>query len=227
MKNKVLAVEFPAPCGQKCEMCRTPDNASGDPDRVLETFWDAFDAKRPGEVFIVSSGETGAARDFQATVSSLIERGIPVSVACAAPISIVPGLSRADVSATRHTHDASVLAIKKATELGIPTTISLVDDGVEDIPARVALFVRMFPEIRGYLVRAQQQVGRATAAHGKTNFTVFPPQMPMGYWPPPAYVELAEFADPRFELTCVDRWGRIVPYVGNHVPYVPDEPVAV
>lgn len=215
--NTIIAVEFPASCGQKCPMCRTPDNAVGDHRKVAEIFWRTVSERPPREVYLVSSGETGAAKDFDKTVSELLGRGIAVSVACAAPVSVVAGLTRVEVSATLHTIASSYRAIEKAIGLGIPVTVSLVDDGAEDMEKSTDALREAFPEIRGCLVRAQQRVGRAREARGESRCTRFS-DAPMGIWPVWAYVELAQFAKPDIELTCFDRWGRSVPYVGGYVP---------
>ena len=215
----VIAVELPAPCSQKCHFCRSGQNADGDRAAIDRLFWELVDSEPPDEVYVVSSGETGSADGYADFVARLKGRNIFVAAAGAAPVSVIEGLDRIDISATSQTHGASMRALEKARQLGIPFTVSLVDDGVEKIDERLEFLGGRFPESRGYVVRAQQGAGRASEARGetrakRTDLGI----LEMGTWPVPAYVELAGFRDSRtLCLRCVDRWGRLVPFVGGFV----------
>jgi hypothetical protein len=168
------------------------------------------------EVHLVANGEPGRSKDFKNIISMLFKRGIPVSVACVNEISVEPELGRAEVSATRTTIERSRKAILKALKLNIPTTITLIDDGSEDMDKRVEELHGEFPGLAGYLIRALQAEGLSQISHGTTRSGRFSPEIPMGIFPVDAYYEARGFSGDHKTIR-INCWGQEVPFLGGYV----------
>lgn len=157
--SKVVVLELPASCDKHCKICATPLHGIGNPDAVRNALNMILDSEGTPvkEIHLVSNGETGRGRDFQTIIADATTRSIPVSVACADPVSVVPGLVRVEVSATLFTIKSSHEAILKALKLNLPVIVTLIDDGKTDIKKRLEKLRTEFDgRLAGYLIRALQ-----------------------------------------------------------------------
>lgn len=214
-----LVLELSAPCGEHCEGCRYSEHGIGNPDAVRDALARVLDSQGPSvkEIHLVANGEPGRSKDFKRIVSEAVKRGFPLSIACVNEISVEPeGFIRVEVSATRTTIERSRKAIQKALNFNIPTTITLIDDGSEDMDKRVEELHEEFPGLAGFFIRALQPEGLSQKRYGTTRSGLFRPEIPMGIFPMDAYYEARDFSG-NHKTIRINCWGQEVPFLGGYV----------
>ena len=206
-RAKVLAVQLPAPCPLACDFCRTPRHAEGNVDAVFERV--VAELPRYEELYLTSNGETGLSTIFKKLVDASQNLGIKVSVLCATERSVVPGLSRVEVSLNEYTRPLALRAIEKARSLDIPVVVSMVDDGKSD--AIDLESVAKANGADGVMMRALRMEGRSGNERGSTRI-YRKPGSEMGFFPVPAYAELVGHGE---TPVCVDHFGCVVSLLGS------------
>lgn len=212
-RAKVLAVQLPAPCPLSCDFCRTPNHAEGDSNAVFEKV--VAELPRYEELYLTSNGETGLSPIFQKLIDVAHGLGVKVSVLCATPISVVPGLCRVEISLNQNTHNVAHDAIKKAKTLGIRFVVSVIENQKFPLdPETVAYEVGA----DGVLIRPLQKEGRYRYDHkggGKEGGEARVWQRPgseLGSFPVSAYAELVGYGE---TPVCIDHFGHAVPLLGS------------
>jgi organic radical activating enzyme len=208
-KPIILAVQLPAPCPVTCSFCRTPHHNEGNMDQVMQSVKKTIKSHDVREVYLTSNGETGLANNYLKIVSDLLKQGIPVAVLCATKASVIPGLSRVEISYNSFTKKSAEQAIKKAKELNIPFTLSFIDDGTQSFSA---ITVSKNFNANGYLIRPLQKEGRSTSQHTavatyETDTTV------SKTFPVRAYKELTHLQGS--DVICINHYGQQVAFLGN------------
>lgn len=215
-----IAVELPASCDKHCTFCRFDQHGVGNPDAVKAAVKKILDEKDQWvkQIYIVSNGEPGnAGQLFTDIIADGNTRGIPVAVACADPVSVVPGLVRVEVSATLFTMKSSREAILKALGLDIPVIVTLIDDGKTDIIKRLEKLQTEFSgKLAGHLIRALQAEWRSKTTCGTTSFELYDPKRPIGIFPVSAYQELCDFPG-EHQTVCINAHGQEVPFLGGYI----------
>lgn len=205
---KILAVQLPANCYFDCWNCRLPDHGEGDIGKVTDAI--NLNSNKVDEVYLTSNGETGLFPGFKDLVSNLIAQNKKVSVLCASQCSVVPGLTRVEISFRSFMKEVALCAIKKAQMLNIPIALSFIDDGKTDlVPEVIALNMN----VDAMLVRALQPEGRSSESHGTTRYQIFS-KKDIGIFPLPAYREIPSNGH---EIICIDHFGKLVPYLGGSI----------
>ncbi|MEI6022309.1 MAG: radical SAM protein [bacterium] len=205
-KQKILAVQLPAPCPLGCSFCRTPKHNEGDSEKVIATVLKELPSC--DEVYLTSNGETGLFVGFDELLEKIFNLGKRVSVLCATKASVRSGLTRVEISLNKFTNDMAKNAIQKAKDLNIPIVISVVDDGstVIDLPKLLTEY-----GVDGVLVRALQNEGRSTSSAGVTRY-LKTNDSSIGICPIPAYREIPK--NDTIDTFCIDHFGNHVPYLG-------------
>ncbi len=204
--RKVLSVQVPASCPLRCCFCRTPDHSQGDPAQVLATV--QRDLLNFDEVYLTSTGETGLSPIFEDLVKMVLASDRRLSVLCATKVSVVPGLSRVEISMNPYTEPLALEAIKEARHFQIPIVISMVDEDSDPINESE---VASFYGVDGVLVRALQAEGRSQRTNGVTRWFTRPGAT-LGHFPVAAYREFTGVGG--VETTCVNHEGKIVSFLG-------------
>lgn len=204
--DQVLAVQLPAPCPLSCDFCRTPNHAEGDSNAVFEKV--VAELPQYEELYLTSNGETGFSPVFKKLVNAAQNLGVKVSVLCATPVSVVPGLCRVEISVNQHTYSVAHAAIKKAKALGIPFVVSVIED--QKFPLDFETAADMVGA-DGVLIRALQKEGRSDHEGGKTRVWQRPGSK-LGFFPVSAYSELVGYGE---TPVCIDHFGHAVPLLGS------------
>ncbi|GEM_PF-2627108 len=203
---KVLSVEVPAPCPLACAFCRTPDHDQGDAGRVMQATRENLSGY--DEVYVTSNGEPGLSSIFPELISAVHRGGMGLSVLCATAKSVVPGLSRAEISVNQYTEPLALRAIEKAHRLDVPVIVSMVDTGETDIDLEA---VARKHGAEGVLVRGLRAEGRSHQTGGATR-TYTRPGANVGLFPVEAYAEVIGHG---YATTCINREGAIVALLGG------------
>lgn len=219
----VIAVELPASCDKRCDFCRFDKHGAGNPDAVKAAVKKILDENGQWvkQIYIVSNGEPGnAGQLFTDIIGEGTTRGIPVVVACADQVSVVPvvpKLAHVEVSCTLFTIASSRKAIHKALGLDIPVIVTLIDDGRTKIHKRLTDLRKEFDDkLAGCLIRALQPEGKSLKSFGTTSWELFNPEIPIGIFPVPAYQELRDFPGGH-KTVCINSHGQQVQFLGGYV----------
>jgi len=207
-----LAVELPADCPLKCAFCRTEEH-SGNPQAVLDTLRTHVGQNGYSEIYLTSTGETGLSPIFKEVVGMANSAGMGVAVLCATAGSVIPGLTRVEVSLNPYTSVLAKEAIAKAKELGIPVVISMIDEGIEEIDLET---IAAQYGADGVIVRALQPEGASDRGAGTTRIYQRP-RSSLGNFPATAYAELEAFRPSSPLITCIGPNGTFVPFLGGYV----------
>lgn len=205
---KTLAVQLPAPCPLNCAFCRTPEHRVGNSVAVCSRVFESLGGV--SEVYLTSNGETGLFPGYRELVAKLT-RKTRVAILGATDRSVVPGISRAEISVNRYTEPLAVRAIAKANGMGIPVVASLVDDGDEgfDLSDLPGMADRL--GVDAVLVRALQAEGRSARSGGISRSYVRDGTR-LGNFPVACYKELEGMGGP---VESINHNGNIVPFLGG------------
>lgn len=223
MKN--FAIQIAGGCPFKCDWCstgrenanpsstskvsRATENNLGLLDLIIENQISSTD-----HVHITGTGEPGVSQPFHDIASKLVSKGVKVSVCCASPKSIIPGLHRVDISCNQFT--AWEPAIKKAKELNIPVIATVVNaDGSYNNtqPEEIAKKYNA----NGALIRGLRSVGLASElkSSGLTKWWVEPSleKELAPFFPSACFPEFEDVTGVE-EIKCFDHNGQEVRYLG-------------
>jgi hypothetical protein len=162
--------------------------------------------------YFTANGETGLFDGFVDLIRSIIDAGAQVGVLCASHLTIITGLSHAEISFNKTTLTSAKRATQKAKSLGIPFALSLVDDG----DSAFLEYARREAIILGadaVLTRAQQPEGRSTQTIGETIVQFATERLPVVF-PVKAYRELQDLPKGSTPI-CINPFGQVVDFLGG------------
>jgi hypothetical protein len=211
--NQTVAIELPSICPFNCSFCRTPKHSEGKPEAVLKAMEIQLQKKGTQYFYFTSNGETGLFEGFERIVGKLLAKGVQVGVLCASKLSVLEGLSHAEVSFNKYTLRTAEIAINKARAFNIPFAVSLVDDG-DDAFLRYAFETAQKLGADAILTRAMQAEGLSEKNNGKTTiWTARNSRLPRQF-PIKAYRELDGLQNGTKPI-CINPFGKIVEYLGS------------
>ena len=203
---KVLAVKMPADCPLRCDGCRNPIHGVGDFGAVLKTVKSNIAGSRL--LYCTGNGDVGTRPDdLKKLLEVANDTGVPMSVLCAIPASIIEGLAYAEISEKEGLEYIAEKAVAKAKKLGVRPFITVVDrPGLRPIEQIAEDY-----DVDAVLVRQKQPEGLSSETFGTTRLYKRP-SAGAAIYPIEAYPEVEGFG---FRALCVGVHGQVIPSLGG------------